>query len=130
NIQLYPEEVMNVINFDTFLFVYLGQYGDFKYIDDIKPSCYRLHPGGMWSSKSENFQQLSKINTNFWISKYFERTGEMYLRDHYGINIINRVLHSMIEPKWRNYYRIIAKMFAKKFLILSRLLKKLLVPDK
>src|SRR5690606_3242170 len=57
NTHTYPYECLNVINFDTFLFAYIGQFGHYKYMDSIKPACYRLHSGGMWSAKKRDWQE-------------------------------------------------------------------------
>ncbi|MFO7826275.1 MAG: glycosyltransferase [Cyclobacterium sp.] len=48
-----PEEFKKVvINGDTFLWVYVLQFGDFYYDAQIGPSVYRIHSQGLWSTQS------------------------------------------------------------------------------
>src|SRR5690606_16707464 len=83
NTHTYPYECLNVINFDTFLFAYIGQFGHYKYMGNIKPACYRRHDGGMWSSNAQIKKELSDLHTQFWISKYYERQNLHNLKDHF-----------------------------------------------
>ncbi len=62
-IKEFPREFYKVINADTFLFALIAQHGDAKYIDDIKPSMYRIHDGGIWSTQSLINRQKHGINT-------------------------------------------------------------------
>ena len=48
-----PKEFKSVVvNGDTFLWVYLLQFGDFYYEPTSSPCYYRQHSNGLWSSKS------------------------------------------------------------------------------
>lgn len=115
NISKYPSESIYMINFDTFLFVYLGQFGHYKFMSNIKPACYRLHDGGMWSANRPDLREISDLNTQFWIAKYFERIHESKLSDHYGINLTRKSLIYLVEPTWGNYGILIKHMFIIKF---------------
>jgi glycosyltransferase involved in cell wall biosynthesis len=59
----FPKEFYKVLNADTFLFALLTQYGDAKYINEIKPSVYRIHAGGIWSSQSQIEKHFHALNT-------------------------------------------------------------------
>lgn len=77
-----PERGM-VTNGDNFLVSLLGHYGKSKYHSDIKPSCYRIHQGGIWSMLSQVEKRDSQINTWFWMYRYYLRVGEKKYSDHY-----------------------------------------------
>lgn len=42
-----------VVNQDTILNYMLGKHGAAKYLPNVENSIYRIHPGGIWSMKSE-----------------------------------------------------------------------------
>src|SRR5690606_30474178 len=111
----YPYECLNVINFDTFLFAYIGQFGHYKYLGNIKPACYRKHDGGMWSSNAQIKKELSDLHTQFWISKYYERQNLHNLKDHFGINVTKKSITFLVNPTWRNYAKILKHMLSIKF---------------
>jgi len=71
--QNYPDESKNVLNGDTFLISMLGQYGSYHYIPEIQPAVYRVHEGGVWSSKSTIHKKYAQANTYFTLSKYYQR---------------------------------------------------------
>ena len=72
----FPEEFSMVVNGDTFLISMLGHYGKSKYHTDIKPACYRVHSGGIWSLLSTQEKSDSLLNTFFWIYRYNTRISE------------------------------------------------------
>ncbi|MEY0674260.1 glycosyltransferase [Providencia rettgeri] len=69
-------ELRKVKNGDTFFISVLGNYGGSHYHDDIKPSAYRVHGGGVWSSINDNEKTDAQINTWFWIYKYYNRINK------------------------------------------------------
>ena len=69
----YPSEMYEVLNGDTFLISILGQYGNGKYFDTIKPSSYRVHSGGIWSSNNELSKIKNKRNTYKKLAQYHKR---------------------------------------------------------
>lgn len=111
----YPTEAMNVLNFDTFLFTYLLESGHYKYLDNIKPGAYRLHTGGMWSSKHSQYKEISDINTQFWLSKYFHNIDNINKSDYYGRNVVRKSISYLLTPTWYNYFTIIKYMISLKF---------------
>jgi glycosyltransferase involved in cell wall biosynthesis len=52
-----------VVNGDTFLWAYVLQFGDFYFDETIGPSVYRIHPQGIWSSKSSYKKSKLSLNT-------------------------------------------------------------------
>lgn len=57
-----PASYRQVLNGDTFLFSIGGQFGRAGYID-VLPSGYRVHIGGIWSSRQHVFKIQSNLNT-------------------------------------------------------------------
>ncbi len=75
-----PREMVEVLNIDTFLLSYLGNYGEAKFQGEIEPSYYRKHSGGIWSQRIIEKKFLSKINTFRNLSNYYkkEKNTELY----------------------------------------------------
>jgi hypothetical protein len=59
-----PLEQFQVVNGDTVLISLLGNYGKFKYIEDIKSAVYREHDNGIWSKQNTIFKTIAS-NTTF-----------------------------------------------------------------
>lgn len=72
----FPDEFYKVNNGDTFLTFLLGFHGKAKYLKNIKPAFYRLHPGSIWSSLSYNRQKVNRAITFQYIIKYLIRKKE------------------------------------------------------
>lgn len=70
-------EAACVLSGDRFSAAILGSFGAYKYHPEIKPAVYRSHPGGIWSEISARSKLEAKINTYFWISRYFTRVGKV-----------------------------------------------------
>jgi hypothetical protein len=62
-IDKFPPEFYKVLNVDRLFWALLAQHGGIKFMNEIKPSVYRIHAGGMWSSQFavEKFVQRVKI---------------------------------------------------------------------
>ncbi|WP_417522035.1 glycosyltransferase [Marinobacter sp.] len=69
-----PERNM-VRNGDNFFISILGQYGGSHYHNDIQPAAYRIHDGGVWSSANADMKVDDKVNTLFWMYRYYKRIG-------------------------------------------------------
>ena len=63
NFKLPKEFEKVVINGDTFLWAYVLQFGDFNFDSSIGPSVYRIHPQGLWSSKSSYRKSKLSLKT-------------------------------------------------------------------
>lgn len=113
-----PEEFYFCKNGDTFMFSILGCSGKSKYLGDIKPSAYRWHSSGVWSSLSHTHKSLSSINTYYWMSRYYSRIGKneysQSLQNKYKnitLSVINVPLRSCTRDLlrdiwivWQKYY--------------------------
>lgn len=83
NVIKFPPELAKVINSDTFLTSIMGEYGKSKYHPEIQPAAYRIHPGGVWSTISEQEKFDSHINTWFWMYRYYLRKGQASYSQYY-----------------------------------------------
>lgn len=86
-----PPEYWNASNGDTFLFSMLGLFGGSKYLgNEIEPSRYRLHSGGIWSmlDKVQRIQQNAE--SFYWMGKYYARIGKKTFARHYMASSYHR----------------------------------------
>lgn len=75
--ELYPRESAFAVNGDQFLVSFLGQFGGCKYMDDLQPSAYRIHDGGIWSSiEDQRIRTEINANTWYWLHRYYLRIGK------------------------------------------------------
>lgn len=89
-----PEQMTEVINVDSSLISYLGNYGSAKYIDDIKPSFYRRHKGGIWSGERKELKFKSKLLTYEKLINYYSENKQINIAKFFRsqINLIVRQL--------------------------------------
>jgi len=66
-----------------FLTVLLGFKGKAKYLNDIKPTVYRKHSGGIWSSKNDHQKQVTLIENDIYIYQYISRQGLGTMKEYY-----------------------------------------------
>lgn len=90
-----PKEMSMVVNVDTFLTSLMGHYGKSKYHPEIKPAGYRVHSGGIWSSLDNLEKRNTKINTIFWMYRYYNRINEKKYADFYWqkytLHVVNAI---------------------------------------
>jgi glycosyltransferase involved in cell wall biosynthesis len=72
----FPQELAMIENADRMYLSLLGNYGKSWYHSDITPACYRVHQGGVWSTRSQKEQKDANINTLFWMYRYYSRTNQ------------------------------------------------------
>ncbi|WP_411687845.1 glycosyltransferase [Acinetobacter indicus] len=97
NIPDIPERRM-VKNSDNFLISILGAYGGSHHHDDIMPSAYRVHQGGIWSALSTDEKTDSIINTYFWMYKYYKRIGVDECKNVFWNKFISATLSRVSTP--------------------------------
>ncbi|MDR3627554.1 MAG: glycosyltransferase [Ignavibacteriaceae bacterium] len=66
----FPEEFYSVINGDIFLFSLLTNFGYAGYLNE-NTAAYRIHDGGVWSQKSNEYQCRNYIKTCEAMLEYF-----------------------------------------------------------
>lgn len=80
----FPKEICLVKNGDNFLFSLLGQHGGGKFLKQIRPSAYRVHKGGIWSTKSITEKRITWATTYFWLAQYYKQVDAYdFLSAHY-----------------------------------------------
>lgn len=83
-LQTTPDESKFILNGDDFLFSRLGQLGGYKFFDNISPGVYRQHGGGIWSALDKKTKYANRLNSFYWMSQYYLRTGDISLASHYA----------------------------------------------
>ncbi|WP_075593929.1 glycosyltransferase family 2 protein [Pseudoalteromonas sp. PAB 2.2] len=96
NIKHLPEEYSMVTNEDSFLFVLCGEFGVGKFLEEIGPSAYRLHNGGIWSNKKSSMKSIKAAESYYWIAKYYERVGKKHFSSFFLFKSIKTILLSSI----------------------------------
>jgi FkbM family methyltransferase len=137
----YPIEMDHVKNGDNFLWILLGEHGACKFLQNIKPSCYRVHGAGIWQSMDSQMVDLEIMNTYFWSMKFFQRKCQKNLSDYYRRMLLKKAwslgsfsnFTSVIFARWsgnlRNYllasYTEISKIVKKTTILLLLYRKKI-----
>ncbi|HZV68629.1 MAG TPA: glycosyltransferase [Saprospiraceae bacterium] len=96
-ITAFPPEKYKVTNGDTFLISMLGYYGKGKWMGDkIEKAMYRSHSGGVWSMISNDDKLPVRVNTFYWLYKYYNRIG----KKAYALKWYAKILYTvmMFEP--------------------------------
>lgn len=75
-ISSYPEEFSKSPTGDNFLSSLLGTYGKGKYQNEIEPSSYRMHTGGVWSLKNNAHKKMTLLFSYFLMWQYYARIGK------------------------------------------------------
>lgn len=111
-----PIEFTKSFNGDNFWISLLGHFGNGEYLEDIRPSYYRIHTDSMWSSLNKAHQLKSKYYTYLYLSKYYKRIKNTNLANYffkrsktYGRMLINRYLKDFKIKK--------LLIFSKKYLL-------------
>ena len=83
NIINLPPEFSVVSYGDLSTWSLLGEFGSGKYLDNIKPSFYRVHDGGIHSSAEPYKRRIMSLKTELGQMAYFERIGKSELSRYY-----------------------------------------------
>lgn len=93
----FPPEKNKVTNGDTFLISMLGHYGKGKWMGDlIGKAMYRSHAGGIWSMVNSEDKLPVRVNTYYWLYRYYTRIG----KKAYALKWYEKILYTvmMFEP--------------------------------
>lgn len=99
-------EVTKILNGDIFLACRLGQHGDYHYHEDIMPSTYRLHHGGVWSKTAEVEQASHGMISFYWISQYYSRIGEEKLAELFSLKAAQVVLSQHKKTTLNSFFKL------------------------
>jgi len=84
----YPPELAFAFGGDKFLTSILGAYGVGVYLDNVKPSAFRVHKGGINRGVEDPlFAKINYLRTRIALYRYYERIGDSELRDYYAHSI-------------------------------------------
>lgn len=99
-IENFPEELRYVENGDKFLFSLLGEVGDGKYLESISPAAYRVHSGGIWSTKSRERKKIMQAVTYYWMSVYYNKKDKE-LAYYLKCKALQKILNNSIsDPRF------------------------------
>lgn len=84
-----PEEMAEIVNVDSFLLSFLGNYGAAGFSGTTNPSYYRRHDGGIWSKKTKKLKFDSKILTYQKLRNFYLRQENQELAQFFGLSILN-----------------------------------------
>ncbi|MGX0957047.1 glycosyltransferase involved in cell wall biosynthesis [Pseudomonas viridiflava] len=76
----------------------LGAYGKGKFIAEIKPAAYRLHPGGVFSMRSDKRKLHMSLQTCSSLANYYNRLGNQALYEYFLMQTVCLSL-SALEPR-------------------------------
>lgn len=82
-----PEEMLQVLNVDSFLISLLGNYGKGKFLKEVMPSIYRRHSSGSWTSKNGDLRLLLKLNTLQKLENYYLRLKRPQLASFFHLRV-------------------------------------------
>jgi len=102
----FAPEHSQILNGDNLIFSRLGEFGGAKYLENLGPAAYRVHAGGVWSLLDEQQKTAARINTDIWISKYYERTGDLSVSRHFSHKAIERVLTDAARISVRDFFSV------------------------
>ena len=98
-----PEQMTEVINVDSSLISLLGNYGSAKFIDDIKPSFYRRHKGGIWSGERKELKFNAKLLTYKKLINYYSENKQIkiskFFRSQYNLIVRQLLIYYLKKGK-------------------------------
>jgi glycosyltransferase involved in cell wall biosynthesis len=84
-----PEEVVTCLGEDRFSRTLAGLYGTGSYHQDIRPSIYRDHSGGIFRGLNSVEQKKKLLNTSVAIRRYLHKISASDIVELYNQRIIN-----------------------------------------
>ena len=82
---------IRVFNVDTFLIAWLGQFGKAYFHEDIMPSAYRIHNGGIFSQIDNSIKVFHSFHTFLSIQKHIQPKYKDLLDDKIAIYAYNSI---------------------------------------
>lgn len=82
-----PDEFHKCFSGDLFLACLYGAHGKSKFMDDIKPSLYRQHGNGIFTSLDPEQRKDIAVLNYYWLYRYYKRIKNSELSDFYKTRI-------------------------------------------
>lgn len=92
-----PQELLHAPLGDMCWWSLLGAHGKGKFLGQIKPAAYRVHPGGVFSMRSNKRKLHMTLQTCSALANYYHRLGNGPLYEHFLIQVFGLSL-SAISP--------------------------------
>jgi glycosyltransferase involved in cell wall biosynthesis len=86
-----PPELALITYGDKFIWSRLGKHGKGKFMGNIQPSFYRIHPGGVHSSATLAERQMNSMQSDIAMAAYYKRLGDEGLSQFFFGQIRNQV---------------------------------------
>lgn len=92
-----PRELQQAPVLDLCWWSMLGAHGKGKYLGDIKPAAYRMHPGGIFSQRGAQSKKQMTLHTYACLANYYFRLGDRVLYEHFLVQVFGLCL-AAISP--------------------------------
>jgi glycosyltransferase involved in cell wall biosynthesis len=92
--ELPPELLFAPLN-DLCWWSLLGAYGKGKFLAEIKPAMYRVHPGGIFSMRSHKRKLHMSLQTHTSLANYYNRIGNEALYEYFLVQVFGLSLSSV-----------------------------------
>jgi len=86
-IKTIPQDLMSARYGDLVIWSLLGAYGRGKYLPDIKPTAYRIHGGGVHSTKNTRHRAMMQLITYSSLLAYYQRLSNDKLSRYFMVKI-------------------------------------------
>ena len=87
----FPQEIRMALTPDLFVWSIHGQFGQGKFLASVLPSIYRIHSGGIHSSKSILEKILMRSTSFYALSCFYSRQGNRELAEHFLLRCISDI---------------------------------------
>ena len=122
-----PKELYEVTNCDSFLFIYISQFGKIHFHKEIVDVVHVYHYGGIWSMKNKLYQSIESYKTYKLTYQFLKDKRIYYLLNNFATSIIiysikNKKYWLAIKYYFKNIlnilvYPTILKIFLKKHVV-------------
>ncbi|RMQ42671.1 Glycosyl transferase, group 2 protein [Pseudomonas cichorii] len=89
----------------------LGAFGKGKFIAEIKPAAYRLHPGGIFSMRSNKRKIHMSLLTFSSLANYYNRLGNQQLYEHFLMQVVGLSLSALVPRNKLQALLMVARNF-------------------
>jgi glycosyltransferase involved in cell wall biosynthesis len=86
-----PIELLTAGPGDLFVWSLLGQFGSCHYLQDVLPSIYHIHDGGVHSKKTQPERVLMRLKTSYSLYLYYLRVKNEALANYFMTSVANDI---------------------------------------